>query len=219
MAFDAAVVRHLGSTLYTERLREYQRIKGLREDDYTFSEKDLVASFKGEHREVLKYVVDSARDAITHNEDNRLLEFIEWSRKTADRPLAYSAVERTFFKEFLFGKALSSPIGAGFEQGENARMLERDQMVRLMSLFADVFFVGAWDPERGGRQLESKLQHGEAIPEAHLRAWRVAREEILANILRHVRLVMEHYFAWSGIAVDKERDPAFAVSGEAMATY
>src|SRR5204863_7136595 len=108
--------------------------------------------------------------------DNRLMEFVEWSGKAADRPLAYSALERTFFKEFLFKKALEEPIDEGMERGDNARVLERDQLVRLMSLFAEVFFVGQWDPEIGGRQLEYQIQKGESFPEGHLRAWRISRE-------------------------------------------
>ena len=78
-------------------------------------------------------------------------------------------------------------------------------MVRLMSLFAEVFFVGKWDPETGGRKLENRLQKGDPIPEQHLRAWRVAREEILGSILRWVRLVIENYNAFTGRLVDKDR--------------
>ena len=80
----------------------------------------------------------------------------------------------------------------GIDSGDNPRLVEQNQMVRLMSLFAEVFFVGSWDPEVGGRRLETRLQKGDPIPENHLRAGRVAREEILANILSYVRLVIEH---------------------------
>lgn len=205
VAFDAAVMRHLGSSLYVERLRQYQQMKGLRDDDYTFSEKDLVSFFKGEHREMQRYIVDSVRDSINYHQENRLREFIEWSGKSAEKPLAYSAIEKTFFAELLYTKSLSSPIGLGVERGDNPRFLERDQLVRLMSMFADVFFVGQWDPERGGRKLENRLQKGELIPEPHLRAWRVAREEILASIVAHVRLVIEHYYAVLGDRLDKDR--------------
>lgn len=205
VAFDTAVMRHLGSTLYAERVRQYQQLKGLRDDDYRFSEKDLVTFFRGEHREVLRYVVDALRDSITYNKDNRLMEFVEWSGKGADRPLAYAAVERTFFREFVYKKAVDIPIDEGIGQGTNPRFLERDQLVKLMSLFADVFFVGHWDPELGGRKLEDRLRKGDPIPEGHLRSWRVAREEILGNVLAWVRLVIEHYFAWTGQAIDRER--------------
>lgn len=205
VAFDPAVLRHLGSSLYVERVRQYQQIKGLREDDYSFSEKDLVTFFKGEHREMVRYIIDSARDSITHTKENKLMEFVEWAGKSAARPLSYSAVEKTFYKEFIFKKALEAPIYEGLEIGNNPRALEREQNVRLMCLFAEIFFTGKWDPEVGGRHLENRLQEGEQIKEEHLRAWRVSREEILGNILAYIRLVIENYYAWTGHMVDKER--------------
>ena len=205
IAFDSAVLRHLGSSLYIERVKQYQEMKGLREDDYSFSEKDIVAFFKGEHREMVRYIVDSVRDSINHNKDNKLMEFVEWAGKSSDRPLSYAAIERTFFKQFVYKKALEIPIDEGIESGDSPRVLELNQNVRLMSLFAEIFFVGKWDPETGGRRLESRLQSGDPIPEEHLRAWRVAREEILGNILSWVRLVIENYFAWTSRMVDKDR--------------
>lgn len=205
VAFDPAVMRHLGSTLFMERLRQYQHMKGLRENDYSFSERDLVTFFRGEHREMLRYIIDAVRDSITHNKENRLMEFVEWAGKSAARPLAYANVEKTFFAEFLHMNALDSSIDEGMERGDSPRILEREQLVRLMSLIADVFFVGHWDPEKGGRKLENQLQKGEPIPERHLRAWRIAREEILANVLKWVRLVIENYYAFAGHQVDRER--------------
>lgn len=205
VAFDVAVLRHLGNTLYTERIRQYKEMKNLREDDYSFSEKDLVMFFKGEYIEMQRYIIDAVRDSITYNKDNRLMEFVEMAGKIATRPLAYSAIERTFFKEFIYKRALETPIDEGMEQGENPRILEREQLVRLMSIFASIFFVGNWDPAIGGQKLESRLQKGEKIPENHLRAWRIAREEILGNILIWVRLVIENYYAWMGRPIDKER--------------
>jgi hypothetical protein len=205
VAFDAAVLRHLGSTLFSERVHLYKSMKGLTDDDYSFSEADLVAFFKGEHREMLRYVVDAVRDSVTHNKDNRLMEFVEWSGKAADRPLAYAAIERTFFKEFVYKRALSTPLDEGLERGDNPRTLEREQIVRLMNAFADEFFVGEWDPEVGGKKLEDRLRSGDPITEHHLRAWRVAREEILANIVQWLRLVMENYFAFTGQLVEKDR--------------
>lgn len=203
VAFDAAVMRHLGSTLYAERVRQYQELKGLEKDDYKFSERDLVTFFRGEHREMLRYIIDAVRDSITYNKENKLMEFVEWAGKGADRPLAYASIERTFFSEFLYQKALENGISEGMDTGENLRLLEQSQIVRLMSLFASVFFVGSWDPEIGGRRVETRLQKGEPIPETHLRAWRVAREEVLAMILKYVRLVIEHYYAYAGQAIRK----------------
>jgi hypothetical protein len=205
VAFDTAVIRHLGSTLYAERVHQYQTMKGIPEDNYDFSEKDLVSFFKGEHREILRYVVDAVRDSITYNKDNKLMEFVEWSGKGTDRPLAYTNIERTFFAEFLYKKSLSTPINVGMEQGVNPRELEKEHVGRLMNVFAKTFFIGKWDPDVGGRQIETRVQRGEKIPEEHLRAWRIARDEILGNVMPWVRLVIEQYYAWTGKYVDKER--------------
>lgn len=205
VAFDAAVMRHLGSSLYAERVRQYKSMRGLAEDDYSFSEQDLVRFFRGERREMERYIIDAQRDGVTHDQSNRLLEFVEWSGKGADRPLSYTTIEGSFFREFLFKKALDTPIDEGLEQGTNARVLEREQMVRMMSMFADTFFVGKWDPETGGRQLESRVQKGESIPGDHLRAWRIAREEVLANVLRWIRLVIANYYAYTAKVVREDR--------------
>lgn len=205
VAFDTAVMRHLGSSLYIDRVKKYQAMRGLQADDYSFSEQDLVRFFKGERREMERYIIDAQRDGITHDPTNRLLEFVEWAGKAAEQPISYNTIERSFFKEFLYKSALDSAIDLGIEDGTNPRRLERDQLVRLMSMFADTFLVSHWDPEVGGRRVESRTEAGEAIPESHLRAWRVAREEILANIMRWVRLVIANYNAYTGKVVDEDR--------------
>jgi hypothetical protein len=199
------MMRHLGSSLYIDRVKRYQSMRGLTESDYSFSEQDLVRFFRGERREMERYIIDAQRDAITHDQENALLEFVEWAGKSGDRPVSYTTVERTFFSQFLHKKALDVPIDSGYEEGTNPRLLEREQMVRLMSLFAEVFFVGQWDPELGGRRVESRLQGGEVIPEGHLRAWRIAREEVLTNVVRWMSLVVRNYFSYTGKLIHEDR--------------
>jgi hypothetical protein len=122
------------------------------------------------------------------------------------RPAAFIHDYRVnLFAKFVYKKALSSAIGEGLEQGSNPRQLEKDQNVRSMNLFADKFLIGGWDPNFGGRQVESRVQRGDEIPEHHLQAWRIAREEILGNVVQLVRLVIEQYYAWTGKFIDKER--------------
>ena len=205
VAFDIAVMRHLGSSLYVERVRRYQSMRGLAETDYSFSEQDLVRFFRGERREMERYIIDAQRDAITHDQQNALLEFVEWAGKGADRPLSYNTIERSFFREFLYKKALDIPINSGIEEGSNPRQLEREQMVKLMGLFAEVCFIGHWDPELGGRRVESRVQNGERILAGHLRAWRIAREEVLANVMRWIRLVIANFFAYTGRVIHEDR--------------
>jgi len=205
VAFDSAVKRYLGSTLYRERVEDYQGLKALSAEDFSFSEKDLVTLFRGEHREVTKYIVDAVRDGITRHPSNRLMDFVEWAGKAADLPLSYSTVEKTFYSEFLYMKPLESRLDAFMDTGLNPRQLEREQMVRLMSLFSRVFFEDSWDPDLGGRKIEDRVLKGDPIKPNHLRAWRVAREEVLANILKWVRHSIEHYYALNQELVEKER--------------
>lgn len=100
---------------------------------------------------------------------------------------------------------IDTPLSTGLETGTNPRQLEREQMIRLMSLFAGILFAGQWDPEIKGRKLEDRLLKGEQIPPMHLRAWRIAREEVLANVLKWVRLTIENYYAFNAEMVEKDR--------------
>lgn len=206
VAFDAAVMHHLGSSLYADRVAQFKEMRHLGEDVFSFSETELVGFFGGEKREMLKYILDAQKDAIIRDENNRLTEFVEWAGKGAALPLSYSAIDRTFFKEFLYKKPLRTDLDDGLEQGENPRQLERDQLVRLMTMYAEAVFVDKWDPDIGGRQIENRVQKGEAIAHAHLRAWRLGREEVLANVLSQgIRVVMEHYYALRGKNVARDR--------------
>ena len=205
VAFDPAVMRHLGSTIYVERLKTYRQLRDLEEDDYSFSERDLVRFFKGESREMERFIVDAQRDAVNSETGNKLREFVEWSGKGSNRPLPYMSIERSFYKELLYKKALESPLGEGIEQGTNPRQLEREQLVRIMNLFADVFFAGSWDPDVGGYRIENRLQSGQKIPPEHLRAWRISRDEVLGNVIGWLRLSIENYFALTGQMYDRDR--------------
>lgn len=199
VAFDKAVMRHLGSSLYGDRIKQYQRAFNLTDDNYSFSEQDLVQHFRGERRQMERFIIDAQRDAIVRGSDNKIVEFIEWSGKVADRPLAYATLDSAFF-QLLHRRALTVPIGQGAE-----RDLERRQMVRLMGLFAEVFFVGKWDADVGARRLESRIQQGDKFPEEHVRAWRITREEVAINVLRRVRTVVETYNAYNQRHVERER--------------
>ena len=204
VAFDKATMRHLGSTLYADRASQYRKMRELPEDDLSFSERDLVRHFRGESRQMEKYIIDAQRDSITHSSDNRLKEFIEMGGRGTSRPLAYSTVESAFF-QLLYKNALDTPIDESLEAGYNPRDLERIQMVRLMNAFADVFFVNHWNPDIGGRQIENRVSKGDEIPANHLRAWRIARDEVAVNIIRCVKLIIKNHFAYNAKIVDDER--------------
>ena len=204
VAFDNAVMHHLGRSLYGERLAKYREMRGLEADDASFSEQDLVGFYRGE-RDMLRYILDYQRDSVMRDEDNRLTEFVEWAGKGTALPLSYSTIEKSFFREFLGRKPLAQPLNHLEEQGENARQLEREQLVRLMTMYAETFLVEQWIPEEGGRRLESRIVGGEQIDDYHLRAWRLAREGVLSAVLRWVRLVVHNFYAVNLIPYEEER--------------
>lgn len=205
VAFDQAVKRHLGSSLYRERLAEFRQARKLLESDMSFSEQDLVAFFKGARKEMLRYILDSVRNSVTQDPENLLMEFVEMAGKGGDRPLSYSAVERTFFSLFLYPKALDTWLDHMDDQGRNPRHLEHIQVVRLMSLYADVLLVGSWNREHASTKLEHKVRQGEPVPDSHLRAHRMSREEVLHATLTYVALIIKNFYAYTGQLLDEEK--------------
>ena len=205
VAFDKSVQRRLGSAIFVDRMDRYRKERGLAFDDESFSEKDLVDHFRGEWREMRRYILDSIRNAITHSSENHLNEFTDFGGKAKERPLSYSALDKTFYSFFIYGDVLDTPLNCRGEEGENPRDLEREQILALMNLVAKIIFQGQFDPMIGTARIENRVQKGDDIADSHLRAYRMAREEILYVWLGFVRRVVEQYFITIGKPVQPKR--------------
>jgi len=205
VAFDKSVQRRLGSTLFQDRLERYRRDHNLSDDALNFSERDLVRYFKGESREMKRYILDSIRDSITHASDNRLKEYIDFGGRGAEKPLSYSTTEKSFYSFFIHQEVLETPLDWREEEDENPRDLEIRQIVQLMNLIADEVFIGQFDPVMGTYRIENRVQKGELIPESHLRAFRLAKEEILYIWLGYLRQIIRTYFTITGTPFDDKR--------------
>jgi len=205
VAFDKSVQRRLGKSLFNDRLERYRKDKGLSEDDESMSEKDLVSFFKGESREIKRYALDAVRAAITHHPENELTPYVEFGGKSTEKPLSYSTIEKTFLSFFIYSELLDTPLNYKAEDGLNPRQLEIDQVVRLMNLVAEVLLVNQFDMERGTARLENKVQKGEDIPEPHLRAFRMCKEEVLYAWLSYVRQIVQVHFTMAGKPFIQER--------------
>jgi hypothetical protein len=205
VAFDMSVQRHLGSALYQERLERYLSDRNLPPDFRGFSERDLVNHFKGQWREVRRYIIDDVRDSITHRPENQLRPYIDFGGRGTERPLSYSTIEKTFYSFFIFQDALETPLDYRVDEGENPRELEKEQLLRLMNTVAEEVFMGQYDPAIGTSKLENKIQSGEDIPPEHLRAFRMSKEEVLYNWLRYIEQVIWNYLIMQGQPFQKER--------------
>lgn len=205
VAFDKSVQRHLGNQLFLERVVRYRRDRSLPAEAEEFSEKDLVNHFKGEWREMRRYILDSVRDSITHHAENKLRDYVDYGGKGKERPLSYSTIEKTFYSFFIYGDALETPLNYRIEENENPRQLEQDQILRLMNVIADTVYIGHFDPSLGTGQIENQLQKGEDVPEGHVRAFRLSKEEIMYSWLRFVRQIVQNYFITQGIPIQEAK--------------
>lgn len=204
VAFDKSVQRHLGSALYIDRVERYKKERGLSENNYDFSEKDLIKYFKGESREMKRYILDALRDSITHNENNKLKEYIDFGGKGKDRPISYSSIEKTFYSFFIHQEALDTPINMGLEDGTNPRELEKIQIVELMNIVAEEVVRG-FDINLGTNRIENKIQNGEDIPLSHIRAFRMTKEEVMYNWLRYIAQIIKNFFIMQGKPIQENK--------------
>jgi hypothetical protein len=100
---------------------------------------------------------------------------------------------------------LETPLNYKIEEGENPRELEKSQILQLMNIIADRIFVGSFDLEIGTARIENKLQKGEEIPDAHLRAYRMGREEIMYSWLQFIKQIVQNYYITTGKLVKEDK--------------
>jgi hypothetical protein len=205
VAFDKSVQRHLGSSLYQDRIERFRSETGKSEDDLSFSERDLVNHFKGQSREIKRYILDAVRNGVTSDSSNKLRDYIDFGGRGKESPLSYSTIEKTFYSFFIYQEVLETPINYRAEEGENPRLVECGQILKLMNLIADAIYVNKFDPEVGTDKIESKLQKGETFKLDHLRAYRMSKEEIVYNWLQYIAQVARHYFITLGRPDPKDR--------------
>jgi len=205
VAFDKSVQRSLGSSLLIDRMERYRRDCGRDVNDESFSERDLVNHFRGESREMKRFVIDWVRNSVTTHRENKLRDYIDYGGRGTEMPLSYSTIEKTFYSFFIYGDLLTTPFNHRVEEGTNPRQLEIEQIVHLMNIIADQIFIGQYDHAVGTKRIENNLQQGKDVDEKHLRAYRMAKEEILHNWLRYVKQIVQSYFITTGKPIDESR--------------
>jgi hypothetical protein len=205
VAFDKSVQRHLGNTLYKERIARYLKETGKDENDLSFSELDLVHYYKGQSRELKKYILDAVRDSITSAPENSLRDFIDRGGRGKERPLSYSTIDKTFYSFFIYQDVLTTPLDYGLGTGENPRECETSQIIKLMSIIAEEIYIGKFDSLIGTDRIEDSLQKGENFPHAHLAAFRMSKEEVIYNWLRYVQQIVTNYFTTVGKPIEAKK--------------
>lgn len=205
VAFDKSIQRHLGNTLYIDRVERYQEELNLEQTDLNFSEKELTNYFKGESRELKRYIIDSVRNAVTMNPKNKLMEFVDLGGRAKEKPISYSSVEKTFYSFFIYPDLLEIPISHKLEEGTNPRSLEKLQIVELMNIIAEEIYIDQFDLEIGTSRIESKIQKDEEIALEHVRAFRMGKEEVMYNWLKFLSQIVQSHFISQGKPVDERK--------------
>ena len=207
IAFDKSIVRQLHDTLYAERIRKYQLEHGLSEDNFSFSEKDLVDYFKSERGNLKKYIINSQKNMITKNSSNKLQSYMNFEGRGSDFPFSYSTFEKTILATFVNSKTiLETNIDFQIDEGLNPRILEKEQLIKLCNIIAEELLIGRYDDNIGTYRLENKISEGkgDSIPDDHLVACRLFKEEIIYNWVQYIKLLIKQSFSFSGEMFDEE---------------
>lgn len=205
IAFDKSIMRQLNNTLYSERVKRYQTEHNLSEDNFTFSEQQIIDYFKGDGANIKKYVTDAIKHSVTYTKDNKLKDYIDFEGKAKDLPISYSAFDKTILSSFISTKLiLKTPIDYKTDEGLNPREVEINQIVQLLNILADKIYVNKFKPEIGVSRIEKKIIDGKdtEISDEHLIAYRISKEEILHNWLIYLKMVIKAYYTNLGIMVN-----------------
>ena len=201
IAFDKSIMRQLNNTLYSERVKKYQAEHGLKDDDYSFSEQQLIDFFKGDIANIKKYIIDSIKHSITNAKDNKLKDYIDFEGKAKELPISYSAFDKTILSSFVNSKlVLTTPIEYKTDEGLNPRELEINQIVKILNILAENIYINKFLPEIGTARVEKKIidKKDTEISDEHLIAYRISKEEILYNWLQYLKKVITTYFSNTG---------------------
>lgn len=173
--FPQLINDRVGADLFREEFDRFlRRVDPAKSSEESFF-KELPHQQRSEFRQYfqnfLRYEVLTGKAG---NADSQILSFTETVTARSNRyPLSYDAVQRTFLQHFLYLKPAKEPI----QETEVSRLLERENLIRLMNLFVEeVLANGRFDVRLGTFRIEERLTSSpETVPDSHLRAYRICR--------------------------------------------
>lgn len=201
VAFDKSVISGLGSLIYKQHITQYQEIKNIDSNNFSFSENDLLSVFNAESKQLKKYIVDDVKDFVNASPENKLMDFVEMGGRSTDKPLSYSTLNKVLYAQFINGKPLTTAFDYKKEDGKNPRDLEKKQLIRLMNILADKLLLnGNFDRNIGTAKIEDKirksLEDGTPlnIDWNHIRACRMFEEVCFKNWMKLINVIIKNYY-------------------------
>lgn len=175
--FNKNVIISLNQSLYSDKVKQYQRDMNLQEDDFNFTEKQLFDHFKGGVN-IRPYIIDNQKHLVVHSPENKLNRFINFEGKSTKLPISYSTFSKSFLPLFIDSKTLAK----GNLDDENCeRYIEYAQLIQLQNMIAEKIFIDKFDTEVGIDRIENKIlsKNDTDITDEHLVAYRLAKDEIM----------------------------------------
>lgn len=202
VAFDRSILRQLNSQLYTDKVNQYRKARNLDEQNYSFSEQDLVEFFKGDREKIKKYIIDNLKESVIKNPNNKLTNFIDVNGKSKERPISNSTIEKSFFPLFIDSKKiLTTNMDYKADEGLNPRTIEIEQLIQLMNILAEQIYCGKFDSEIGVAKIEDKIVNKKDanITDEHLIAYRMSKEPIMNAWLGYIQdIIKAHIISTKG---------------------
>jgi hypothetical protein len=195
------------NTLYSEYIKYYQIKHNLQENDYSFSEQQLFDFFYKKDFGFTQYILGSIKHSVIIHKNNRLVDFIRLRSKLRNRPIELRSFEIALFGTFInFGTILNTPLNLNNDQGLTTRSLEINQMVQLLNILADTLYINKFDLNIRFGRIEKNIREKKdtQYSDDYLIAYRLGKEEILYNLMQHLKMFITSYFKQSGTVINQE---------------
>lgn len=189
--FDKNILIQLNSRIYQDMVEKYQKAHNLKEDEFKFSEIDLIQFFANDSK-LKACIIDNQKNLVAKNSDNKLLQFIDFDGRGKNLPISYDAYNSTFLSMFIDTKRfVSEPL----ENESNQRITELRQLTRLQNIIAENMYIGKFDSAMETAQIESKIANGKgnSISDDHLACFRYSKKEIMYCWLSKINEIIHYY--------------------------
>ena len=89
---------------------------------------------------------------------------------------------------------------------ESSTFIRKDQAIELCNIIAEEILIDKFDDNIGTYKIENSIVAGKGdnIPDAHLIAYRLFKEEIMYNWIKYIELLINNHFAYSGVMYNRD---------------
>jgi len=187
--FYRSIAARVGHGMFGEEFKKY-----LEKPEHKKSEQLFFNSLPAINRDIIKkefkgwlmHGILHGHEEETEIEENLMILFIqeEKSRKR-DKPISYDSFQKTFINNFVYTKFAEDEIDR--ERDNYFRIIERQNVIKLMSMIAKKALIRKFDLSKGAHKLEERYRKGSSIPQEHIKAFRIFRPKIFEVWCKQLR--------------------------------